>query len=87
VTPNHPEVKSHPGIQSRPATLAVLYLNLWLFRRSYVYQHLTNKKEAEATKRGDKLSREVGVPVPWSIETKISDAATSLVRRTCSQSS
>jgi len=36
-----------------------------------------------ATKRG-KVSREVGVPLSWSIATKISDAATFLVRRTIS---
>ena len=35
-----------------------------------------------ATKRRDKLSREVGVPLPWSIATEVSDAATLVVRRT-----
>ena len=36
----------------------------------------------KATKRGDAVSREVGDPLPWSIATEVSDATTSLVRRT-----
>ena len=50
-------------------------------RRSYIYLHLTDEEEVKATNRDEEASREVGVPLQWSIATEISNSTTFVVRR------
>ena len=48
--------------------------------RSYLYLHLTDEEEVKATNRDEEASREVGVPLQWSIATEISNGTTFVVR-------
>ncbi len=46
-----------------------------------MYLHLTDEEEVKATNRDEEASREVGVPLQWSIATEISNGTTFVVRR------
>ena len=57
------------------------FQDLRLRCRSYLYLHLTDEEEVKATNRDEEASREVGVPLQWSIATEISNGTTFVVRR------